>query len=147
MRNFRRIRPIPYSLIPIPYSLIPVPGSWPTAAPTLLFVALGVALGPYGLNILTAAVLSRAQAVAWVALAVIGVFVGLALAAESQNEPERHHLEDVAPAQAGLLLELREEGRLDVHDAVAARPPRLDPARGDQLPRAAVLGHVGGPAP
>lgn len=52
-------------------------------APTLLFVVLGVALGPSGLNILTRAVLARGQAIPWVALAVLGIFVGLGLARAS----------------------------------------------------------------
>lgn len=58
----------------------PALGLQPTPAPTLLFVLIGVALGPVGLNLLSAAALSQTQAIVWVALAVIGVFVGLGLA-------------------------------------------------------------------
>lgn len=61
----------------------PALGVRPMAAPTLLFVVVGVALGPSGLNILTRTVLARTQAVPWVALAVLGVFVGLGLARAS----------------------------------------------------------------
>lgn len=58
----------------------PALGVGPTAAPTLLFVVLGAVLGPSGLNILTRAVLVNVQAIPWVALAVMGVFIGLGLA-------------------------------------------------------------------
>jgi hypothetical protein len=51
-----------------------------TAAPTLLFVLLGVALGPAGVDILSRAVLSRIEVIPWVALAVVGVYIGLGLA-------------------------------------------------------------------
>ncbi|MGE3509965.1 MAG: hypothetical protein AB7N65_13890 [Vicinamibacterales bacterium] len=58
----------------------PALGLQPTPAPTLLFVLIGVALGPVGLNLLSATALFQTQAIVWVALAVIGVFVGLGLA-------------------------------------------------------------------
>lgn len=56
-----------------------------TVAPTLPFVLLGAALGPHGLNVLTRGVLTQVQAVAWVALAVLGVFLGLGLAARASG--------------------------------------------------------------
>jgi hypothetical protein len=55
------------------------------AAPTLLYVALGIALGPSGLGILTPAVLSEGQTIAWISLAVIGVFVGLGFLAVARE--------------------------------------------------------------
>jgi hypothetical protein len=58
----------------------PALGVRATAAPTLLFVLLGAALGPAGLGVLTRTTLGHLQAVVWVALAVIGVFIGLGLA-------------------------------------------------------------------
>ena len=51
-----------------------------TATPTLVFVLLGAALGPNGLAVLGDAALDSLEAVVWVALAVIGVFIGLGLA-------------------------------------------------------------------
>jgi hypothetical protein len=51
-----------------------------TATPTLVLVLLGAALGPNGLAVLGDAALDSLEAVVWVALAVIGVFIGLGLA-------------------------------------------------------------------
>jgi hypothetical protein len=59
----------------------PALGVHATAAPTLMFVLLGAALGPHGAGILSGAVLANLEAVIWVALAVIGVFIGLGLGA------------------------------------------------------------------
>jgi hypothetical protein len=58
----------------------PAMGVRPTAAPTFLYVLLGAALGPAGLKLLSHSVLADIQVVPWVALAVMGVFVGLGLA-------------------------------------------------------------------
>ena len=57
----------------------PALGVQATVVPTLLFVLLGAALGPHGFNILTNAAVDHLQAVVWVALAVIGVFIGLGM--------------------------------------------------------------------
>ena len=51
-----------------------------TPIPAFLFVGLGMALGPAGINLLGPSALGEVQALVWVALAVIGVFVGLGLA-------------------------------------------------------------------
>lgn len=51
-----------------------------TAAPSLLFVAVGIALGPALLNLLSPRVLLHLDAVVSVALAALGIFVGLELA-------------------------------------------------------------------
>jgi hypothetical protein len=51
-----------------------------TAAPSLIFILIGAALGPHGLGILGPAALAGLEGVVWVALAVIGVFIGLGLA-------------------------------------------------------------------
>jgi hypothetical protein len=59
----------------------PALGVGATAAPPFVFILAGTALGPAGLNVLSRAALGHAQALAWVALAVLGVFVGLGLAA------------------------------------------------------------------
>ncbi len=58
----------------------PALGVRATAVPTALFVGTGMALGPHGIGVLSPSVLAHAHAVGWVALAVIGVFVGLGLA-------------------------------------------------------------------
>jgi hypothetical protein len=50
-----------------------------TAAPTAVFILCGVALGPSGLNLLTPAVLNRLDLLVSVALAILGVFVGLGM--------------------------------------------------------------------
>ena len=50
-----------------------------TAAPTALFILCGIALGPSGLSLLTPGVLNRLDIVVSVALAVLGVFVGLGM--------------------------------------------------------------------
>jgi hypothetical protein len=55
-------------------------GVRPTAAPGWLFVLLGVLAGPRGIAVLTPGVLREMQPVTWVALAVIGVFVGMGAA-------------------------------------------------------------------
>jgi hypothetical protein len=67
----------------------PALGARATAAPTLLFVLLGAALGPLGFNILTRTALSHLQGATWVALAVIGVFIGLGLAAVTAGSARR----------------------------------------------------------
>ena len=59
----------------------PALGVRATAAPTMFFILLGAALGPQGVDILTRTALIQLQAVVWVALAVIGVLIGLGLAA------------------------------------------------------------------
>ena len=55
----------------------PALGGRPTAAPTLIFILCGVAVGPHGVGLLSASVLDRLDLVVSVALAIIGVFVGL----------------------------------------------------------------------
>lgn len=65
----------------------PALGVAATAAPTFVFVLAGTALGPAGLNVLSRPVLGHAQALAWVALAVLGVFVGLGLASGWTRAP------------------------------------------------------------
>lgn len=57
----------------------PALGVRPTAAPTILFILCGVGLGPLGLNLLTPAVIDRVDVLISVALAVLGVFVGLGM--------------------------------------------------------------------
>jgi hypothetical protein len=54
-------------------------GLRPIAAPAIVFVPLGFALGPRALGLIGEAVLARLDAVVSVALATLGVFVGLAL--------------------------------------------------------------------
>jgi hypothetical protein len=54
-------------------------GLAPAAAPALLFVPLGMLLGPRALNVLSPVALTYLDTVVSVALAVLGVFVGLAL--------------------------------------------------------------------
>ncbi len=56
-------------------------GLSPSAAPALTFVLVGIALGPAGLGALSPAALIRFDPVVSVALAALGIFVGLGLAA------------------------------------------------------------------
>jgi hypothetical protein len=88
-----------------------VPGGHATAAPTLLFVLLGVTLGPHGLAILSVTVVGHLEAVVWVALAVIGVFLGLGIAEVSARTSARVFVSGVvtplitvAAVAAGLYL-------------------------------------------
>ncbi|MDE3132396.1 MAG: hypothetical protein KGL16_14690, partial [Acidobacteriota bacterium] len=57
-----------------------------TPAPALLFVPLGVLFGPHVLNVLSPSVLAHLDAVVSVALAALGVFVGLALDIRSSQD-------------------------------------------------------------
>ena len=54
-------------------------GLQPLTAPALVFVPLGVLLGPNGLNVLTASAIGHLDPVVTVALAALGIFVGMAL--------------------------------------------------------------------
>lgn len=54
-------------------------GLAPATAPALLFVPLGAVLGPQGLDVLSGAVLQHLDSVTSVALAALGIFVGMAL--------------------------------------------------------------------
>ena len=54
-------------------------GLAPVVAPAVLFVPIGAALGPSFANVLTPVALGYLDAVVTVALAVLGIFVGLAL--------------------------------------------------------------------
>lgn len=60
-------------------------GLTPVVAPAVLFVPIGTALGPSFANVLSPTVLSHLDAVVAVALAVLGVFAGLALDLRSQR--------------------------------------------------------------
>jgi hypothetical protein len=61
-------------------------GLRPTAAPLLGFVLCGIALGPSGLGVLDAPALAHLDIVVSVALAALGVFVGLGLGAMRAKE-------------------------------------------------------------
>jgi hypothetical protein len=61
-------------------------GLAPVVAPAVLFVPIGAALGPSVTNILTPAALAYLDAVVAVALAVLGIFVGLALDLRSTRD-------------------------------------------------------------
>jgi hypothetical protein len=60
-------------------------GLGPLAAPALLFVPIGVVLGPYGLGLLTPSLVGHLEPVIAVALATLGVFVGTALDVRSRG--------------------------------------------------------------
>lgn len=72
-----------------PWRRRPAHGARATAAPTLLFVLLGAAVGPMGFNLLTRTALSHLESATWVALAVMGVFIGLGLAAVTADSARR----------------------------------------------------------
>lgn len=61
-------------------------GLAPVIAPAVLFVPIGAALGPAALNVLTPVALSYLDTVVAIALAALGVFVGLALDLRSARE-------------------------------------------------------------
>lgn len=65
-------------------------GLAPTAAPAVVFVPLGMLLGPHALNILSPVALAYLDTVVSVALAVLGVFVGLAV--DLQGDRQRRLL-------------------------------------------------------
>ncbi len=60
-------------------------GAAPTAMPTLVFIASGIALGPHAMNLLSRSVLDRLDVIVSAGLAVMGVFVGLGLVEWSRN--------------------------------------------------------------
>lgn len=81
--------------------------------PAFVYVLLGAALGPSALDILSHATLNEAQPIAWVALAVLGVFVGLGLHSDSSAAPRSTLVAGVvvgvitvATISAGLLFEV-----------------------------------------
>jgi len=61
-------------------------GLAPVVAPAVVFVPIGLVLGPSVTNVLTPAALASLDAVVGVALAVLGVFVGLALHLRAARE-------------------------------------------------------------
>jgi hypothetical protein len=61
-------------------------GLAPAAAPALLFVPIGMLLGPRALNVLSPIVLAYLDTVVSIALAVLGVFVGLALDVRGERD-------------------------------------------------------------
>jgi len=64
----------------------PALGLVPAPSPGLILLPLGMALGPYGLNLLTASTLSYLDPVISVALATLGVMVGLGLDLRRRHE-------------------------------------------------------------
>ncbi len=61
-------------------------GLAPTAAPALVFVPLGMLLGPHALNVLSPLTLAYLDTAVSVALAVLGVFVGLAVDLKGERQ-------------------------------------------------------------
>lgn len=76
-------------------------GLSPTPMPSLMLLPLGVALGPHGIGLLTPAVLSYLDAAVSVAIATLGVFVGLGL---DWRRPLETRLLAAASVEAGLTL-------------------------------------------
>ena len=60
-----------------------------TMAPTILFVLIGVGLGPHGLDIFSRTLVGHLEPIVWVSLAVIGVFIGLNIAAVASRSARR----------------------------------------------------------
>ncbi|HEX6974835.1 MAG TPA: hypothetical protein VF147_10565 [Vicinamibacterales bacterium] len=59
-------------------------GLRPLAAPVMLFIPLGFALGPRGIGVLSASTLSHMDVVVSIALATLGVFIGIAAGTEGR---------------------------------------------------------------
>jgi hypothetical protein len=81
----------------------------------LIYLLIGIALGPYGLNLLTRTVVSELDALSWVTLAVIGVLMGLGLADHSKDVTWRSAASNasiafitIAVAGFGLLILIRQ---------------------------------------
>jgi hypothetical protein len=72
-------------------------GLEPLAAPALVFVPLGIALGPHGLGVLASSASALLHPAVTVALATLGVFIGLALA---PRDPGDHRLLAAASLEA-----------------------------------------------
>lgn len=60
-------------------------GLRPVTAPVVVFIPLGFALGPRGMGLLSDQALGHLDVVVSIALATLGVFIGLAAGAESRN--------------------------------------------------------------
>jgi hypothetical protein len=76
-------------------------GLRPSIAPALVFVPLGAALGPLGLQVLTTTGLAHLDVVVTVALAALGVFVGLALDLRARDD---RRLFGAASVEAGATM-------------------------------------------
>ena len=61
-------------------------GLEPLAAPALLFVPLGMVLGPHAFGVVTPSLIGRLEPLIAVALATLGVFVGMALDARTRGQ-------------------------------------------------------------
>lgn len=93
--------------------LSPALGLRSLGSPAFVYVVLGMAIGPAGLNIVSHAALTETQTIAWVALAVLGVFVGLGLHGDSSVAAGRTLIAGAAigvitvvTIAAGLYLEV-----------------------------------------
>jgi len=60
-----------------------------SSAPALAFILIGLSLGPHGLAVLTPAVIIRLDPVVSIALAALGIFVGLGIATTDTSERSR----------------------------------------------------------
>jgi hypothetical protein len=76
-------------------------GLSPTRVPSLMLLPVGVALGPHGIGLLTPTVLSYLDPAVSVAIATLGVFVGLGL---DWRRPHEMRLLAAASVEAGLTL-------------------------------------------
>ena len=79
-------------------------GLSPVVAPAVLFVPIGIALGPAVSNVLSPAVLGYLEAVVAVALAVLGVFVGLALDLRTARDRHRPQHQKVVARDRRLFV-------------------------------------------
>ena len=62
-------------------------GLRPSSAPALTFILIGIVLGPHGLGVLNAAAILRLDPVISIALAALGIFVGLGISTSTASEP------------------------------------------------------------
>lgn len=92
-------------------------GLSPTPRPGLVLIPLGMALGPHGLGVLSDAVLTIVDPAVSVALAALGVFVGMSL---DMRKPRSGFLLSAASLEGALVLVTVAAGVLVVH--------RLSPA-------------------
>lgn len=100
-------------------------GLRPITAPVILFLPLGILLGPSGMTLLTPAALGHLDVVISIVLATLGVFIGIA--AGTQRGPVGRLLtaSSVEAAVTVLIVALTTYGLLQAWNMTTAIPPLL----------------------